>query len=174
MEKIIELLTQIGKLKDLKRTGWVNNKVPNPESVADHTFRTSIMALLLAGKLGLDKDRCVKLALVHDISESLVGDITPHDKIDAKEKHDRERTAMETLFKDIEEREIFNLWNEYEAKETPESRFIYQLDKLEMVLQAYEYEKKHDMQLPEFWSYVEDKIKDPKLLEILDILKVKK
>ena len=94
MKDIIELLHMIGKLKELKRTGWVLRKVPNPESVADHTFRVLIMALLLADKLNLDKNKCVQMALIHDISESITGDITPRDKISKEEKHKLEKKAI--------------------------------------------------------------------------------
>src|SRR3989338_6896951 len=103
MENIVELLHKIVKLKDLKRTGWILKKIPTPESVADHSFRTSIMALLLADKLNLDKNKCVQMALIHDISESIAGDITPHDKISKEEKYKLEKKAMEFLFKNINE-----------------------------------------------------------------------
>ena len=177
MEDIIELLHKIGKLKDLKRTGWVLRKVPNPESVADHSFRTSIMALLLADKLKLDNNKCVQMALIHDISESLAGDITPHDKITEDEKHNLEKKAIQSLFKDVNGNNIMELWNEYEEKKSPEAKFIYELDKIEMLLQAFEYEQKYkdeDIDLSEFWTYVEERVKEPKILEILNILKRRK
>lgn len=177
MEDIIDLLHKIGKLKDLRRIGWVLKKVPNPESVADHTFRTSIMALLLADKLNLDKDKCVQMALIHDISESIAGDITPHNKISEEEKHKLEKQAMESLFKIANGDSIIDLWDEYEARKTPEAKFVYELDKIETLLQAFEYERKYkdeDIDLSEFWSYVEERVKEPKILEILRILKKKK
>lgn len=174
MEDIIELLHKIGKLKDLKRTGWVLKKIPNPESVADHLFRTSFMALLLADKLNLDKNKCVQIALIHDISESLVGDITPHNKISEHEKHKLEKKAMQSLFKDVNGNNIVDLWNEYKEKKSPEAKFIYELDKIEMLLQASEYEQKYkdkNIDLSEFWIHVEERVKEPKLLEIINILK---
>ncbi len=146
----------------------------NTESVADHSFRTSIMALLLAEKLGLDKGKCVQMALIHDIGESLAGDITPHDNLTDNEKHERERRAMESLFKSVNENSIIELWEEYEKRESPESKFVYELDKIEMLLQAFEYEqrfKDRGIDLSEFWAYVEGRIKEPKILEILNILK---
>ncbi len=177
MEDIIELLHNIGKLKDLKRTGWVLRKVPNPESVADHSFRISIMALLLADKLNLDKNKCVQMALIHDVGESLAGDITPHDKVNKKEKHELEKKAMKSLFKKVNDNKILDLWNEYEECKSPESKFVYELDKIEMLLQAFEYEQRYkdrDIDLSEFWSYVEERVKEPKIIEILEILKRRK
>ena len=53
--------------------------VKGPESIADHMYRMSIMALLAGEHSGLDTTKCVKLAITHDIAEAIVGDITPHD-----------------------------------------------------------------------------------------------
>ncbi len=174
IKDIIELLHKIGNLKDLDRKGWVLKKVPNPESVADHSFRTSIMALLLSEKFGLDKNKCIQMALIHDISESLTGDITSHDNISDEEKHKLEKSAMKSLFKNVDGNNIVELWDEYEKRESPEAKFIYELDKIETLLQAFEYERKYKdkkIDLSEFWIYIEKKIKDQKLLEILNILK---
>lgn len=177
MEDIIELLHTIGKLKELKRAGWVLRKVPDSESVADHSFRTSLMALLLADTLKLNKNKCVQMALIHDIGESLVGDITPYGTIGEDEKHKLEKNAMQSLFKNVPGGTIVELWNEYEEKKSPEAKFVYELDKIEMLLQAFEYEKKYKnehMDLSEFWAYVEERVKEPLILEMLNILKRKK
>jgi putative hydrolases of HD superfamily len=80
-DNYIELLQKINKLKKLKRKGWVLKNVSNPESVAEHSFQTSIMVLLLADKFNLDKSKCIQMALIHDVCECIVGDITPHDNI---------------------------------------------------------------------------------------------
>lgn len=177
MEDMINFLHKIGELKKLKRAGWVLHRVPNPESIADHTFRTTVMALLLAKKAGLDTDKCVKMALVHDFAEALSGDITPHDNISDKEKHKKEKSAMKELLKDVDDKEIFNIWIEYEERKTPEAKFVYDLDKIEMVLQAYEYKQKHkgkDINLDEFWSYTKKRIKDKNVKRIFEILAKKK
>lgn len=170
MENIINFLHKIGELKKLKRTGWVLHKVPNPESVADHIFRVSIMAILFSGKLGFDKDKCVKMAVVHDLAEALSGDITPSDGISLKEKHEIEKKSMEQLTGKIEDTEIMKLWEEYEKMETPEAKFVYELDKLEMLIQAYEYEKEHGTNLQDFWNMHKDKIKNEELKKICEKL----
>mgnify|MGYP001586262197 FL=1 len=170
MENTVELLHQIGKLKDLKRTGWVLRKVPNSESVADHSFRVSVMALLLSEKFKLDVNKCVQMALIHDIAEAVIGDITIHDKITNKEKHKFEDRAMKSLF--VKNRDILGLWNEYEERKTPEAKFVYQIDKLETLLQAFEYSRKYKkLDLSEFWENFGKKIKDPELTKIVKMLK---
>lgn len=56
-----------------KRTGWVNHGVKPAESIADHMYRMSVMALLIdENTAGVDKNRCIKMAIVHDLAESLV------------------------------------------------------------------------------------------------------
>src|SRR5437773_73680 len=52
MEELLNALTQIGNLKDLPRAGWVREQVPYPESVADHSFRAMVFALVLGPQLG--------------------------------------------------------------------------------------------------------------------------
>ncbi|KAM9924287.1 hypothetical protein OXX80_011264, partial [Metschnikowia pulcherrima] len=65
-------------LKTQPRTGWIDRKIPrvDAESIADHMYRMSIIAMALP-RSKVDVDKCVKIALVHDIAEALVGDITP-------------------------------------------------------------------------------------------------
>jgi putative hydrolase of HD superfamily len=86
-----------GKIKDQKRSGWVLRNVSNPESVGDHMYRMAMMTMLM-NDVSIDKTKCMKMALVHDLAEAIVGDITPHDGISKAEKHTLEYNAM----KDIE------------------------------------------------------------------------
>lgn len=172
MEDLVNFLHKVGELKDLERTGWKLHEVPNPESVADHSFRTAVMALILAKKLDLNTDKCVKMALIHDLSEVIAGDITPHDNINEEEKHKLEKQATKELIKDIDSDEVFELWLEFEEGKTPEAEFIYELDKIEMLLQTFEYEQKHkeeDIDLREFWEHVESRIKEPMIKKIFQI-----
>jgi len=81
----LEFLRVVGKLKTLKRTGWVNNGVELPESVADHMYRMAMCSFLITDP-ALDRARLMKLAIVHDLAEALVGDIVPHDVRYTKEQ----------------------------------------------------------------------------------------
>ena len=90
------------------------------------------------------------MALIHDMAESLVGDITPVDGITKPEKSRREAGTMdyltETLLGRVEEdgirgKEIRDLWQEYEDGETVESLFVHDVDKFELLLQMVEYER---------------------------------
>ena len=131
---VIELL---GKLKDLKRSGWVMKKVSAPESVADHSWGVALLAVLLTPE-GLDGHKCLQLAIVHDLQESIVGDITPADGIGREEKSRRERAAVGLLAEKLNFPELKALFEEFEALETPEARFVKDLDRIEAVLQGRE------------------------------------
>ena len=98
------------------------------------------------------------MALVHDLGEAIVGDITPHCGVTDEEKFTLERDAMKHIREMIESisqtsaSDIYSLWHEYEKGETPESQFIHNLDKLEMICQAKEYESSHGIDLTSFFS----------------------
>lgn len=173
VKKLIHFLTTIGKLKKIKRTGWVLRGVKEPESIADHTFRMALMAWLFARKKGLNYEKVIKMALIHDLCEAGLGDITPYDKLlpggakdkDRKrilkkwprwskkekeelrsEKFEKEMNSLEGVLEDLPallRREIKNLWLEYAHGESPEARFLRQADKVENLIQALEYEQTH-------------------------------
>ena len=171
---IIKFLHKVGDLKEIKRSGWIRKGIINPESVAEHSFRTAILALVLADKFNVDKDKCIKMGLMHDITESIVGDITPHDNVSKEEKNKREMEAINVLTQDLNN-EIKDLWIEFEEKKTPESIFVNQLDKIEMIFQAIEYEKRNkNINFDEFWEYTRKNIKDNKLEELYNLLLMKR
>ncbi|XP_045150428.1 5'-deoxynucleotidase HDDC2 isoform X2 [Echinops telfairi] len=124
------------------RTGWVYRNVEKPESVSDHMYRMAVMALVTKDDQ-LNKDRCVRLALVHDMAECIVGDIAPADNVPKEEKHRREKEALGQLTQLLPEdlrKEIYDLWEEYETQSSAEAKYVKQLDLCEMILQASEYE----------------------------------
>lgn len=151
-EQVLRFLRLAGRLKETPRAGWRLRGIERPESVADHSYRVCLLALVLAGEADppLDRERCLAMALVHDLAESLVGDITPYDGVSAEEKDRREREAMRTLSALLGDDETLRLWEEYQAAATPEARFVKDLDKLETVLQATEYEEALGTALDEF------------------------
>ena len=136
----------VEKLKTTKRTGWIKSMIPNPESIADHMHRMSILALCTSDPT-LDVPKCVMMAVVHDLAEAMVGDIAPWEGISKEEKMKREREGMRCMLSDMLHDSpaairIKELWEEYEEQTTPEARFVKDLDRLEMALQASEYESR--------------------------------
>lgn len=108
---------------------------------------------------------CFRLAIVHDIAEALAGDIAPSDGIPKEEKHRLEVNALTTMCNAIGHdeavaEEIKELWNEYEDGETNEAKLLKDIDKLEMILQALEYEEREKhLDLSEFFTSVQGKMK---------------
>ncbi|MCJ1411160.1 hypothetical protein MMC19_005248 [Ptychographa xylographoides] len=145
-------------------------------------YRMSIITMLAPKSLAsrIDVSRCTKMALIHDMAESLVGDITPKDNVPKNEKNRRESETMDYLTEyllgtiagggtevGIDIREI---WQEYEDNETLEAKFVHDVDKLELLLQMVEYEKqKSDPEKPESkldlgeFSWVAKKIELPEV-----------
>lgn len=95
-EQAIDFLSVAQNLKLNKRMGWVRCGISEPESVADHQYRMSLFALT-ATCTNLDTNKLMRLSLVHDLAESIVGDITPHDGVSPEEKHRREAAAIVEL-----------------------------------------------------------------------------
>lgn len=171
MNELLQFFAQVGRLKDLPRAGWVRKELPDPESVAAHSYRTAVLALLLAPDLGIDADRLVRLVLVHDLPESDpgVGDITPHCGVGRDDKRRRERRAMERLCAGLADGdEWLSVWLEYDAGLTAEADAAHQLDALEMALQAREYEARHGVDLSEFLLAARRRIRHPALLRLID------
>ncbi|CAN1326290.1 5'-deoxynucleotidase hdd1 [Linum perenne] len=67
----IDFLSLCHRLKTTKRAGWVKRDVRDPESIADHMYRMGLMGLILPDIPGIDRDKCVKMAIVHDIAEGM-------------------------------------------------------------------------------------------------------
>jgi putative hydrolase of HD superfamily len=155
-----------GILKDIKRTGWVRHNVPLPESDSDHMHRCAMCAMMVTAQdpdprddyssesgnekfhpSKIDAVKLLRMALTHDICESIAGDVTPFCDAGAiASKHDKEKAAMNEIRKVIGDplgKELFELWLEYEEQVTPVALYCKDIDKFEMVMQAYEYEKKH-------------------------------
>jgi 5'-deoxynucleotidase YfbR-like HD superfamily hydrolase len=74
-EDLLEFLRNAGDLKMIPRTGWVQAGIKEPESVADHSFRMTLLAMVLSDQMGLDTEKVVRMALIHDLAESRTGDL---------------------------------------------------------------------------------------------------
>ncbi|MBN2334136.1 HD domain-containing protein [Candidatus Bathyarchaeota archaeon] len=138
--QLTRFLRLAGRLKDTPRTGWVDAGVPNPESVADHIYRTMLLSMVLSDQDGLDTEKTLRMALIHDLAEAVTGDQTPETKTrDHAAKEDDAMRSMFTLLPEKLERAYMELWCEYQRGDSPESRLVHAADKIEMVLQAREY-----------------------------------
>ncbi|KAI3524262.1 hypothetical protein L1887_02915 [Cichorium endivia] len=152
----IDFLSLCHRLKSTKRAGWVKRDITGPESIADHMYRMGLMALIASDTPGINRDKCIKMAIVHDIAEAIVGDITPSDGIPKLEKSRMEKEALDHMCKLLgggpRAEEIYELWMEYEENSTNEAKVVKDFDKIEMILQALEYEKEQGKDLEEFFQ----------------------
>ena len=135
-------LYEIGLLKRYRRTGWSQVGVPLPESVADHSFRVSVIASVLAAMEGANSQRAAFLALWHDSQETRTTDL-PHltkNYVSAAANEQVTRDQVAPLPPSVAGM-ISTAVAEYEAAETQEARCARDADKLECLLQAREYQE---------------------------------
>ena len=160
-------------LKLNKRTGWHLCGIPytETESIADHMYRMAIMSAMVQDD-SIDKFKAMKMALVHDMAEAIVGDITPACGVSEAEKHRRESEAMQTLRDLLGDNpfgiEAQELWHEYAADTTKESQFVKDLDKAELYVQVVEYENQYKINFQEWLSRARPKIRHPAFQAIAD------
>lgn len=132
----LALLSRATELKHVDREGWKRVGITAPESVAAHSYGVALAALLLAPP-ELNKEKLLAMALLHDLAEIEVGDITPHDGVSREMKHAREHAAMRELL--VSFPHLLALFEEAEAGNSEEARFLHALDKLDMRVTAERY-----------------------------------
>ena len=140
---VLDFLRASERLKATHRSAYTSDG--EPESVAEHTWRLCLMALVLAPEFPtVDFAKLVKICLVHDLGEAVGGDVPAPEQVRRKAaglatgKGDQERRDLLTLLEPLPpalKSEIVALWDEYEAAESPEARLAKGLDKLETIMQ---------------------------------------
>lgn len=172
--KTLDFALLIGKLKRVPRTGWIDHLVQDPESVAEHSYRMALLAMVLAPRLSIDVTKTMKIALIHDLAEAEIGDIVTlrGTKIvgDVIEKRAKEAEAMRGIAQILEINELESLFKEYGEQSSPESRLVKQLDRLEMLIQAYEYETEQKVDLEEFFIATRSELIGKELGDLFDEL----
>lgn len=133
-EKLLGFLRTVGTLRDRLRHSWT--KSGRPESVAEHSWRLALLALLVGREIeGIDRDRLIEMCLIHDLGETVTGDIPAFDKTDSDEC--AERAAVRALVASLPESqagELTEMFEEIWERRTPESRLLDALDRLEAVI----------------------------------------
>lgn len=142
LKDLEKFIVESQKLKDEQRRGWkLKAGIKHPESVADHTYGVAVLSMILADKLGLNAEKCIRMALLHDLSEVIIGDLMPGEN---NNKREEENAAMRELFMLLPKkltRGYIAIWNELRIGKSKEAKLVRQLDKLEMVVQAYRYKE---------------------------------
>lgn len=137
---VAHLLWEAGTLKAARRTGWWMAGARDPESVAEHAWRTSVIASVIATLEGADAARAAHLAVWHDSQETRTGDVNHLGKKYAPPGDPAAVTADQTAgMPEVLPSAIRAVVAEYEARETPEAVCARDADKLECMLQGLEY-----------------------------------
>jgi putative hydrolases of HD superfamily len=137
----LRFVRDIDRLKSvLRRTCLMDGS--RRENSAEHSWHLAVMVLALRSQSGrkVDVEKCLRMALVHDIPEVLAGDSFLYDAKRRKAGQLRERKAAGRLFGRLPRKqggELLSAWKEFEAGNSPESRFVRALDRLEPIMCNY-------------------------------------
>ena len=132
LEGLTNFLYEMGLLKRYKRTGWMIAGIDNPESIAEHSFRTAIIGYLLAVMEGADPAKTAAMCLFHDTQETRIGDVPSVGKAYVVTAPNPEVTADQVAgFPTAAGQAVRGLVEEYEARQSLEARLAKDADKLE-------------------------------------------
>ncbi|MFI8575400.1 HD domain-containing protein [Rossellomorea aquimaris] len=161
---ILELIKLGEKLKSEMRHSWLSNG--RQESVAEHTWRVSLMAMLIEPYLTqkVNSAKLLKMIIIHDLVEAEAGDIpafdTMNDRLAKEQKAINERKSIERMrdmLGNVLGEELYNLWFEFEEKETYEAKVANALDKLEAQIQHNEADISTWIEIEHGMSFMMDK-----------------
>jgi putative hydrolases of HD superfamily len=162
---IINFLSELMRLKAVPRTGWLLRGVRDVESVADHAFGVALTAMILADQAqargaAVNIEKVLRMALLHDLTEARTGDLPStikryFDKTTLRAADEHAAEEMLAALGALGE-SYLSLWREYEARQTLEARLVKAADKLDLLLQAHEYEKGGARGLQEFWQSAQE------------------
>ncbi|MDD4731797.1 MAG: HD domain-containing protein [Desulfovibrio sp.] len=132
---ILDFVRRAEGLKSTLRSTWT--RTGRQESAAEHSWRLALLALLLRRQYpDLDEMKLLGMCVVHDLGETINGDIPAPEQGEAKAEE--ERRDMLDLLRPLAEpqrSDVLALWQEYEDGQTPEAKLVKALDKLETLLQ---------------------------------------
>ncbi|MFY9323309.1 MAG: HD domain-containing protein [Syntrophomonadaceae bacterium] len=141
LEQQMAFIVEIDKLKRVDRQTLIVDGT-RPENSAEHSWHIALMALLMVEHIdqGSDIDllKVVKMLLVHDIIEIDAGDVFAYDE--DEEREEREKKAGRRIFGLLPQdqaEELYQLWREFEERQTPEARYAASLDRLLPLVQNY-------------------------------------
>lgn len=170
MRHVMDFVQAAERLKDIFRTGWKLSGVDRPESVADHSYCVAMLAMILGDALNLDTEKMMRMALLHDLIESKLGDIHYESKTYLGESALKE--AEEKAAHDLLPEDYLVVWEEFYKIQSKEAQVVSACDKLELYFQALRYEKAGYRGLGHFWENPWNK-KDftPEIMEIYELIK---
>jgi putative hydrolase of HD superfamily len=177
MKNVIEFMELISSLKELQRTGWKQHNVTGIlDTTASHSFGVTFLSWLFAKGGHVDSEKVLEMALVHDLVESVMGDLTPSEakRID---RDKLEENGLEKMERKIPARlapEIKSLIREYREGKTREAQMVRICDKLETLFQAHFYRNSNRLSengFREFFEYAQRECRTKLARELLNQIK---
>ena len=115
---ILDFLHACVNLKKISRQGWIEKlSIDKPESVADHTFSMAMIGMVFSDLENYDSEKILKIILLHDLAESVTGDILP-EKISIENKKTLEDTVIKNILGNLPsslQKQYIDLWNDYQS-----------------------------------------------------------
>lgn len=139
IENLMSFFVASEKLKTTQRHSWTSD-TGRQESSAEHSWMLCLIALTLFDQIEIKVDqlRVLKILIIHDLAETIIGDIPAFDVQGRKNKKEQEKAAMEQLIKNLPTKtgkEVMELFDEYENKSTLEAKVAQAIDKFESPFQ---------------------------------------
>jgi putative hydrolase of HD superfamily len=189
-EMFLDFVSSLGRVKMIPRSGWISHGISlqEVESVADHSFSTAVLAMLLAdlevaNGRRINIERVLRLALLHDLPEALTFDISKSylEYLGMRGeaiKSELEQAAWKHLIKGIEKGAIrkryTRLQSEFNAEQTVESMIVHAADRLDLLLQIVEYRRRGYPKaiLADLWKSTSQKLRGSKLSSVKKLYKM--
>ena len=132
-KKSVNFLFEAATLKRLQRTGWQILGGANKESIAEHSFMVCVISFVLAQNLKVNLEKILTMALFHDLSETRIGDI--YKLADLYVKTDEKKARRDVFSNLSNDKNALNILDEYDKKETLESKLVHDADTLALILE---------------------------------------
>ncbi len=170
MNETAKFLYEIGMLKRVARSGWWLAGIKNPESVAEHSFRTAILGYLIATMEGLDAELCASICLFHDMSEARLTDLHKISQRYIKPSPIEIQVTKDQLAPLPGEisASLSALLENFEKNESPEAAVCHDADLLECLIQANEYKTQGHNNVQEWIDTCRSKLKTPSAKTLAD------
>lgn len=138
LKKQLEFVYELDKLKSINRQTYIADGSKH-ENDAEHSWHLALMCMLLSeySNQEIDVLKTMSMVLIHDAVEVDAGDTYAYDETGNLSKREREVKAAERIFNILPEeqgKKVRALWDEFEEKETPESKFANALDRLQPII----------------------------------------
>lgn len=179
MRLVEDIFGIVAELQNLPRKGWVDYRIKNPETVWEHLRDVRRMSRDLGERFfGAAKaELCARYGGLHDVTEAIVSDITPHMGVTPRQKYALEKMAIDHIGSmSPGGKRIRDYWLEYVAQDNDAAQLVHQVDKLQLAVKCLEYERRNatPYNLQPLWDSTRASLRETPLIGALDVLEKKR